>query len=62
MMKGLCIRNHTIIKSKTFESYFSTLCSSTDAKHLQTVELKFDLPEKPAEVKAVIHRAPVTSG
>lgn len=61
-MKGLCIRNHTIIKSKASGSYFSTLCSSAEAKRSQTVDLKSELPEEPAEVKVVIHTAPVTSG
>lgn len=62
MMKGLCIRNNTTINSKTSGSYSSILCCSADAKGLQSVDFKFDLPEELAEVKVVIHIASVTSG
>lgn len=63
VMKGLCIRVHTPINNKiTSGGYFSTLCSSDDAKHSQTRDLKFDLPEKLAEVNIFIHRTIVTSG
>lgn len=61
--KGLCIRVHTPINNKiTSGGYFSTLCSSADAKHSQTMDLKFDLPEKTAEVNIFIHTATVTCG
>lgn len=55
VMKGLCIRAHASINNKiTSGGYFSTLCSSADATPLQTMDLKFDLPEKLANVNLFV--------
>lgn len=55
VMKGLCIRAHTSINNKiTSEGYFSTLCSAADATPLQTMDSKFDLPEKLAKFNIFI--------